>query len=213
VPAGFVVRVDAQRGALVCPGVVAGELAALAPRVQRVGWPLWAEPGARIRREVAEICRLQAARGLTLLELLAAPGPLPECLLVTTRLAGPRQERMYEAAHRLAAPVRALVVANWTWVLANPHGGQVAASYLASGAYPEDGYAAAHAAMALLRIWDRHPESRQPLAAAWAATRTPADWCAAAELRDAPVFTYPRAAPPPLPSVRPWVARLLRLDH
>ncbi len=196
-----------------CPGEVVGEVAGLVERVQRVGWPLWAEPGVRIRREVAEICRLQAARGLTVLGLLAEPGPVPGWLEVTTRLAGARQEAMYEAARRLAAPVRALVVANWTWVLANPHGGQVTASYLASGAYPEDGYAAAHAAMALLRIWERHPESRQPLAAAWAATRTPADWCAAAELRDAPVFTYPGAALPPPATVRPWVARLLAISH
>jgi len=215
---GYVARLDPQRGPVVCPEPVPPELGAIVPLIQQIGWPLWAEPGLRIRREVAEICRLQAARGLTLLSWLAGRLPgntwlgVPEWLTVTTRLAGPRQERMYEAARELTEPVRGLVVANWSWVLANPHGGQVVASYLASGAYPEDGYAAAHSAMALLRLWDRHPVSRQPLALAWAASRTTADWCAAAELRDAPVFTYPRAELPPVQTVRPWVARLLGLS-
>lgn len=213
--ASYTVWTDPQRGALVSPYPVAAELSALVARIQRVAWPLWAEPGLRIRKEVAELCRLQAARGLTVLSWLAGtrtpPADQPDWLLVTTRLAGPRQERMYEAAQRLPDEVRALVVANWAWVLTTPHGGQATASYLASGAYPDDGYAAAHAAMALLRLWERHPEGRQVLAAAWAATRTPANWCRAAELRGATVFTYPRGPLPPLTSIRPWVARLLGL--
>lgn len=123
---------------------------------------------------------------------------------------------MYATAAHLPEVVRALVVANWTWALATPHGGQVTASFLASGAYPDDGYSAAHTTVALLRLWERQPGSRHLLAAAWAATRTPADWCKAAELRAAygaevPMFTYPRAPLPPRTTVRPWVVRLFGL--
>ncbi|WP_084958802.1 hypothetical protein [Thermoactinospora rubra] len=88
-------------------------------------------------------------------------------------------------------------------------------SWLA-GADPPDGHQAAHAAMTLLQIHDRHPEARPAMAAAWAAAKVGADWCKAAELRaayarPAPVFTYPRAADPPPLGVRPWIERLFRL--
>ncbi|GAA1524916.1 hypothetical protein GCM10009678_02740 [Actinomadura kijaniata] len=211
----FVLRPDAR----VSPQPVAATLVRLVAEIQRVSWPLWIEPAVRARREVAGLCRLQTARGLTVLSWMAL-GPdadVPEdvrWLLTTSRLTGARQERMYAAADLLPAPVRALAVANWTWALGSPHGGQTTAAFLAGGAYPEDGYSAAHATVALLRLWERRPETRPPLAAAWAAIRTTADWCKAAELRSAygapvPIFSYPRVAPPPGVPVRPWITRLL----
>jgi alkylhydroperoxidase family enzyme len=121
---------------------------------------------------------------------------------------------MYGAAEGLAEPVRELVIANWTWVLSSAHGGRVTAPFFASRAYPDDGYAAAHATMTLTQLWDRIPDVRQALAAAWAATRTPADWCRAAELQaryggEVPIFTYPRGPVPPKSATRPWISRLL----
>ncbi|MFI0452343.1 hypothetical protein, partial [Actinomadura sp. 6N118] len=140
-------------------------------------------------------------------------------LLDSRRLGGGRRERMYAAADRLPVEVRELVVANWTWALGTPHGGQATAAYLAGGAYPDDGYSAARATVALLRLWERRSEYRTAMAAAWAATRTPADWCKAAELRAAygaavPIFSYPRV-PLPRTTVRPWIVRLLGVqkDH
>ncbi|MCW2869470.1 MAG: hypothetical protein JWR24_1725 [Actinoallomurus sp.] len=70
---------------------------------------------------------------------------------------------------------------------------------------------------ALAELVSRIPEVRQALAAAWAATRTPADWCKAAELRarygsDVPIFTYPRGPVPPKSAMRPWISRLLRCE-
>ncbi|MFI0448789.1 hypothetical protein, partial [Actinomadura sp. 6N118] len=58
----------------VSPRPVPPELARLVAQVQLVEWPLWTEPAARTRREVVELCRLQAARGLTLLSWLAQDG-------------------------------------------------------------------------------------------------------------------------------------------
>lgn len=215
----YTVRDGDLRGALVAPSAVQPALAELVELIQRVPWPQYLEPGVRMRREVAELCRLQAARGLTVLSWLAegsGPGDV-EWLLNTQRLTGPRQERMYGAAERLADPVRGLVVANWTWVLSTPHGGRVTAPFFASRAYPDDGYAAAHATVTLTQLWERVPEVRQALAAAWAATRTPADWCKAAELRgsygsDVPIFTYPHGPIPPRSELRPWISRLLRCE-
>ena len=325
--AAYTIRVSAPRGALVTPGAVAPGLAELVGRIQRVPWPQWNEPSTRMRREVAELCRLQSARGLTVLSWLAdgrsiadistatdhadgetstgcgrcdgcvdhlhpadhaqsanrgeRPGrgdgtghvdradradrtDRVDCtghvssstvatagrvtcvadrggraggsgrtehgceghdggggesgdlgwLLATSRLTGPRQRRMYGAAERLPGPVRDLVIANWTWALSSAHGGRVTAPFFASRAYPDDGYAAAHATMTLTRLWDRAPDVRQALAAAWAATRTPADWCRAAELRvryggEVPIFTYPRGPVPPRSQTRPWISRLL----
>ncbi|MFP3964204.1 hypothetical protein SMC26_17930 [Actinomadura fulvescens] len=234
------------------PRPVPPELIRLVAQVQLVEWPLWTESAARTRREILELCRLQAARGLTLLSWLAqdgldgvtppAIGPAPALperttpppsgfmgrsgggavvwegdlgwLLDSRRLCGGRRERMYAAADRLPIEVRELVVANWTWALGTPHGGQATAAYLAGGAYPDDGYSAARATVALLRLWERRPGYRPAMAAAWAATRTPADWCKAAELRAAygaavPIFSYPRVPLPPRTVVRPWIARLL----
>ncbi|MFC6879696.1 hypothetical protein [Actinomadura yumaensis] len=232
----YVLRSDAR----VSPDPVPPALVALVSDIQRVAWPLWTEPASRTRREVGELCRLQTARGLTVLSWLAlgndprapargtnrtggeqeaAPAGARglEWLLAGNRLAGTRQDRMYEAATTLPRPVRELVVANWTWALGTPHGGQVTAAFLAGGAYPEDGYSAAHTTVALLRLWERRTEARPPLAAAWAAMRTAADWCKAAELRasygtQAPVFGYPRVSLPPRTVVRPWIARLLGID-
>jgi hypothetical protein len=222
--AAYTVRTSAPRGALVTPRAVAPGLAELVGRIQQVPWPQWNEPGARMRREVIELCRLQAARGLTVLSWLADGGASGEAsetvpgdidwLLTTNRLTGPRQQRMYGAAERLAEPVRDLVIANWTWVLSSAHGGRVTAPFFASRAYPDDGYAAAHATMTLTEMWDRVPDVRQALAAAWAATRTPADWCRAAELQsryggEGPIFTYPRGPVPPKSATRPWIIQLL----
>jgi hypothetical protein len=218
---GYAQRPDSR----VSPLPVEPSLVRLATAVQRVGWPLWTEPAARTRREVAELCRLQTARGLTVLSWLSRSDASPPeddlgWLLATNRLAGARRERMYEAAGELPEPVREVVVANWSWALASPHGGQATAAFLAGGAYPEDGYSAAHATVALLRLWERRPEYRPALAAAWAATRTPADWCKAAELHASygaavPIFSYPRLPVPPRTTVRPWIERLLgvRPDH
>lgn len=215
----YTVRVAAPRGAQVTPRAVEPAMAELVGRIQRVPWPQWNEPGARMRREVTELCRLQAARGLTVLSWLAdggAPGDIG-WLLTTSRLSGPRQERMYDAAEHLAGPVRDLVVANWTWALSSVHGGRVTAPFFASRAYPDDGYAAAHATLTLTQLWERTPDVRQALAAAWAATRTPADWCRAAELQaryggEVPIFTYPRGPVPPKSATRPWISRLLRCE-
>ncbi|MCO5968185.1 hypothetical protein [Actinoallomurus soli] len=215
--AAYTVRAGDLRGDLVAPLAVPPRLADVVERIQRAPWPQWLQPGARMRREVAELCRLQSARGLTVLAWLAegdAPADI-DWLLDTHRLTGRRQERMYGAAERLADPVRELVVANWTWALSTAHGGRVTAPFFASRAYPDDGYAAAHATVTLLQLWDRVPEVRQALALAWAATRTPADWCKAAELRaghgdEVPIFTYPRGPLPPKSAVRPWIGRLLR---
>ncbi|MGH3376799.1 MAG: hypothetical protein ACRDP6_18880 [Actinoallomurus sp.] len=236
----YTVRLSAPRGALVTPQAVSPGLAELVGRIQQAPWPQWNEPGERMRREVIELCRLQAARGLTVLSWLAdgrttdvppaadagtvnggasidkASGKASDIdwLLTTSRLAGPRQQRMYGAAERLAEPVRDLVIANWTWVLSSAHGGRVTAPFFASRAYPDDGYAAAHATMTLTQLWDRVPDVRQALGAAWAATRTPADWCRAAELQaryggEVPIFTYPRGPVPPRSATRPWISRLL----
>jgi hypothetical protein len=88
------------------------------------------------------------------------------------------------------------------------HGGRVTAPFFAGRAYPDDGYAAAHATMTLTQMWDRIPDVRQALAAAWAATRTPAGWCRAAELQaryggEVPIFTHPRGPVPPKSETRP----------
>ncbi|GAA3238124.1 hypothetical protein [Actinocorallia longicatena] len=185
---------------------------ALVADVQRVAWPLWTEPGARIRRDVTELCRLQAARGLTVLGLLALGDESSDVawLLGVQRLSGPRQERMYGAAAQVPPDVRKLVLANWGWALDGPLGGSVVAAFLAGGAYPSDGYAAAHATVTLLRLWERHPDLRPMVAAAWAATRTAADWVRAAET-EGPVFTYPAKAVQK--AGRPWVARLLHGEN
>lgn len=190
-------------------------IAELVPRIHEIAWPVGPDRGPRLVRDLVEACRLQAARGLTVLSWLAA-GRAPDdigWLLSTRRLCGERQARMYAAAEALPGPVRALVVANWTWVLASDHGGRVVAPYVAGRAYPDDGYAAAEAAVVLLRAWERHAEARPALAAAWAATRTPTDWCRAAALSadgpTMPVFTYPAAPLPPIPGLRPWIRRLL----
>jgi hypothetical protein len=93
--AAYTVRTGDLRGALVTPQAVSPALAELVGRIQRAPWPQWLEPGVRMRREVAELCRLQAARGLTVLSWLAegsAPGDI-EWLLNTHRLTGPRQRR------------------------------------------------------------------------------------------------------------------------
>lgn len=212
----FTVREDPVLGTRVAPYPVAAALHELAADVRKVEWPLWLEPSTKALRGLLELCRLQTARGLTVLSWLAA-GTVPgdrAWMQTTRRLAGTRQRRMYGAAAQLPRPVRDLAVANWAWAVASPHGGRVAAPYLASGAYDADGHAAAYAATALWQAWSRHPDARPALAAAWAATRTPADWCKAAELRcahdaETPVFTYPRAAVPKVPGMRPWITYLL----
>jgi hypothetical protein len=196
---------------------VPSRIADLVPRIHEIAWPVGPDRGGpRLVRDLTETCRLQAARGLTVLAWLAA-GTAPDdvgWLLSTRRLAGERQERMYAAAASLPDPVLALVVANWTWVLASDHGGRVVAPYAAGRAHPDDGYSAAEAAVVLLRAWERHPEARPALAVAWAATRTSADWCRAADLADGggamPVFTYPATPLAAVPGVRPWIRRLLR---
>lgn len=200
----------------VAPGPVPSHIAALVPRIHEVTWPVGPERAPRLVRDLGQTCRLQAARGLTVLSWLATGGAPDDVawLLSTRRLCGDRQTRMYAAADALPGPVHALVAANWTWVLAGGHGGRVVAPYVAGRACPDDGYMAAEAAVVLLRVWERHAEARPALAAAWAATRTAADWCRAAELAGdgpgMPVFTYPPAALPPVPGVRPWIRRLLR---
>ncbi|WP_405142583.1 hypothetical protein OG589_35105 [Sphaerisporangium sp. NBC_01403] len=214
----FSVRDDAHLGRRVFPHPIAPELTGLVPRVHRVDWPVWLDPGPRMLRDVLELCRLQTARGLAVLSWLSAgrvPGDIawlwPGC-----RLTGPRQHLMYGAAAGVPDVALGLVVANWTWVLDTRFAGQVTAPYLAGTAYPDDGYTAAQATVTLLRIWERHADARPALGAAWAASRTAADWCKAAELRaaygrEAPVFTYPRGPVPPPAGVRPWITRLFRL--
>ncbi|MEV2267832.1 hypothetical protein [Nonomuraea africana] len=206
------------KGHRVCPLPVEGELADLVPRIHEVDWPTWLDPGPRMLRDVLDQCRLLTARALATLSWLAcgeSPADL-EWLWTRRRLTGPRQERMYGAAAAVPDPVLALVVADWTWVLGTAYGGRVTAPYLAGSAYPRDGHQAAHATMTLFQTYDRHPESRPAIAAAWAAARVTADWCKAAELHAAygsetPVFTYPRGAIPAAMSVRPWIERLFRL--
>lgn len=212
----FTVREDPLLGTRVAPHPVGPVLLELVAEVRKVAWPVWLEPSTKARRGLLELCRLQTARGLTVLSCLAA-GTVPDdrgWLVTTRRLAGARQQRMYGTAARLPQPVRDLAVANWAWAVASPHGGRVAAPYLASCAYEADGHAAAYAATTLWQVWARHPEVRPALAAAWAATRTPADWCKAAELRcahdtETPVFTYRRGHVPLVPGVRPWITYLL----
>ncbi|MEV6980105.1 hypothetical protein AB0M95_02415 [Sphaerisporangium sp. NPDC051017] len=214
----FTARDDAHLGRRVFPEPVPPELAALVPRVHRADWPVWLDPGPRMLRDLLELCRLQTARGLAMLSWLAA-GRAPEdvaWLWPGRRLTGPRQRLMYDAAGAIPGAALALVVANWTWVLDTRFAGQVTAPYLAGTAYPDDGYAAAQATMTLLRVWDRHAEARPALGAAWAASRTIADWCKAGELcaaygHEVPVFTYPRGPLPPGAGVRPWISRLFRL--
>ena len=193
-------------------------LTGLVPAIHRVGWPVWLDPGPRMLRDVLESCRLQTARGLAVLAWLSA-GEAPAdvtWLWPGRRLAGPRQRLMYGAAAGVPDAALGLVVSNWTWLLGARPAGQVAVPYLAGTAYPDDGYTAAQATVTLTRIWERHPDARPALGAAWAATRTTADWCKAAELcaaygREAPVFTYPRGPLPEAAGVRPWISRLLRL--
>lgn len=104
-------------------------------------------------------CDGQAACGLTVLSWLAdgrTPGDTG-WLLTTTRLTGPRRQRIYGGAERLAEPVRELVIANWTWVLSSIHGGRVTASFFAGRAYP-DGYAT----MTLTQLWSQTYARRGP---------------------------------------------------
>lgn len=204
----FAVRGDGR----VVPAALTEDMAGLVEGIQRVEWPLWTAPGMRIRREVAEICRLQAARGLTVLGWLATGEEVGDVswLLASQRLAGSRQERMYTEAGKVPPEVRRLVIANWGWSLEAPLGGQVVAAFLAGGAYPTDGYAAAHATVTLVRLWDRYPDTKPMLAAAWAATRTAADWRHAAQ-QGGPVFTYPGTQVKA--SARPWVARLMHGEN
>ncbi|MEU8321428.1 hypothetical protein AB0C33_24030 [Nonomuraea sp. NPDC048881] len=214
----FEVRQDPHLGRRVCPSPVPGRVAELVPRGHRVDWPTWLDRGPRMLRHVLDLCRLRTARGLAVLSWLAG-GPQPDeldWLWDARRLTGPRQDRMYGAAADVPEPVLGLVTANWTWVLDTCHGGRVTAPYLAGTAYPGDGHAAADAAMTLFQTYDRHPEARPAIAAAWAAARVTADWCKAAELHAAygvqtPVFTYPRAARPVVTGIRPWIERLFRL--
>lgn len=212
----YAVREDPFLGTRVAPHPVDPGLLEIVGGIRQAPWPVWLEPGTKALRALQELCRLQTARGLTVLAWLAV-GAVPEdydWLLATRRLAGDRQRRMYRTAATLPGPVRDLVVANWAWAVDSPHGGRVAAPYLASCAYENDGHAAAYAATTLGQIWIRHADVRPALAAAWAATRTPADWCKAAELHSAydtetPVFTYPRGEVRRVPGVRPWITYLL----
>nr|WP_055508813.1 hypothetical protein [Nonomuraea pusilla] len=214
----YELRDDPHLGTRVCPLPVPRELGDLVERGHRVSWPVWLDRGPRMLRHLLDLCRLRTARGLAVLSWLAA-GEAPEelgWLWDPRRLSGPRQERMYAAAADVPDPVLDLVLANWTWALDTCHGGRVAAPYLAATAYPRDGHAAAGAAMTLFQTYDRQPESRAALTAAWAAGKVGADWCRAAELREAygtqaPVFTYPRAGAPPAVGLRPWIERLFRL--
>lgn len=205
-------------GHRVCPLPLSGELSGLVERSQHAPWPTWLDPGPRMLRDVLELCRMQTARSLAVLSWLADGTPPEdlEWLWPARRLTGPRQERMYGAAGAVPDPVLALVTADWTWALGTRHGGKVTAPYLAGAAYPADGHQAAQATITLYQTYDRHPESRPAIAAAWAAARVGADWCKAAELHAAygsatPVFTYPRGAIPPPMGVRPWIQRLFRL--
>lgn len=207
-----------MRGHRVCPRPIPEELADLVPRVHHAEWPTWLDPGPRMLRDLLELCRLQTARGLATLCWLAegsAPADL-DWLWPACRLTGSRQDRLYGAAAAVPDPVHALVTANWTWVLATPHGGRVTAPYLAGTAYPRDGDRSARATVTLFQTYERHPEARAAIAAAWAAGRVAADWCKAAELHteygsQTPVFTYPRSPESPSVGLRPWLKRLLRL--
>ncbi|MGV9305748.1 MULTISPECIES: hypothetical protein [unclassified Nonomuraea] len=206
------------KGHRVCPLPVPGELADLVPRVHEIDWPTWLDPGPRMLRDVLDLSRLLTARSLATLSWLARGDPPADLdwLWTRCRLAGPRQERMYGAAAAVPDPVLALVVADWTWVLGTAYGGRVTAPYLAGAAYPRVGHQAAHATMTLYQTFERHPEARPAIAAAWAAARVTADWCKAAELHAAygsetPVFAYPKGAIPPSTGLRPWIERLLRL--
>ncbi|WP_219462597.1 hypothetical protein [Nonomuraea rhizosphaerae] len=211
-------REDPQLGRRVCPFPVTDRLAALVPRSHAVPWPTWLDQSPRMLRDILELCRLRTARGLAVLSWLAGSEPPAEFgwLWTSRRLTGPRQERMYGAAARVPDAVLALVLANWTWALGTCHGGRVTAPYLAGTAYPGDGTVAAAATMTLFQTFDRHPDSRPAIAAAWAVARVCADWCKAAELHAAyetqtPVFTYPRGAGPLPQGGRPWIERLFRL--
>ncbi|MET7463763.1 hypothetical protein [Nonomuraea sp. NPDC005501] len=215
----YQLREDPHLGCRVCPLPVRPELADLVTRSHRTAWPTWLDRGPRMLRDVLELCRLRTARGLAVLSWLAADQPQDELdwFWASRRLTGPRQERMYAAAADVPDPVLALVLANWTWALGSLHGGRITAPYLAGAAYPSDGFQAADATMTLYQTYDRHPETRPAITAAWAAARVGADWCQAAALRarygtQTPVFTYPRGAPPPPLGVRPWMQRLFRLD-
>ncbi|MBB4700206.1 hypothetical protein [Sphaerisporangium siamense] len=214
----FTARDDSHLGRRVFPCPVPAELAALVPRAHHAAWPVWLDPGPRMLRDVLELCRLQTARGLTVLSWLAS-GHRPEdvaWLWPGRRLTGPRQRLMYAAADAIPGAALGLVVADWTWIMDTRFAGQVMAPYLAGTAYPDDGFAAAQATVTLTRVWDRQAEARAALGAAWAACRTIADWCKAAELHasyghEVPVFTYPRGPMPRPAGVRPWISRLFRL--
>ncbi|MFI6604271.1 hypothetical protein ACIBHX_49280 [Nonomuraea sp. NPDC050536] len=214
----YQVRQDPHLGCRVCPLPLRRELTELVPRSHRVSWPTWLDQGPRMLRDVLELCRLRTARGLAVLSWLAGEDPPGEYgwLWAAQRLTGARQERMYGAAAALPDTVLGLVLANWTWVLDTRHGGRVTAPYLAGTAYPADGHVAADATMTLFQTYERHPEARPAIAAAWAVARVSTDWCKAAELHAAygsqtPVFTYPRGATPSVMGVRPWIERLFRL--
>jgi hypothetical protein len=214
----FELREDPHLGCRVCPLPMSDDLADLVPRSHHVLWPTWLDPGPRMLRDLLELCRLRTARGLAVLSWLSGCEPPQDLdwLWTSRRLTGGRQERMYGAAATVPDPVLALVLANWTWALATSHGGRVAAPYLAATAYPADGHRAADATMTLFQTYDRHPEARPAIAAAWAAARVGADWCKAAELHaayrsPASVFTYPKGVITPVLGVRPWIERLFRL--
>ncbi|MEU7855800.1 hypothetical protein [Nonomuraea sp. NPDC049141] len=218
----YQLREDPQLGCRVCPLPVSENLAELMARSHHIAWPTWLDQGPRMLRDILELCRLRTARGLAVLSWLSGSeppsGPAAELgwLWTSRRLTGQRQERLYGAAAAVPEPVLGLVLANWTWALGTCHGGRVAAPYLAGTAYPGDGSVAAAATMTLYQTFDRHPESRPAIAAAWAVARAGADWCRAAELHAAygtqtPVFTYPRGTGPVPAGVRPWIERLFRL--
>jgi hypothetical protein len=214
----FTLHDDPHLGIRVCPRPLPGELADLVPRAHRAPWPVWLDRGPRMLRDVLDVCRLQTARNLSVLAWLAA-GTAPadrDWLWSDRRLSGARQRRMYGEAAKVPDPVLGLVIANWTWMLSTPHGSRVTAPYLAGTAYAEDGYQAAQAAITLARVYQRNPDARPALSAAWAASRTADDWCMAAQRcaaykSDAPVFTYPRGPLPTMGGLRPWISYLFRL--
>ena len=119
VKSAYTVRVGDVRGDLIAPMAVSPHLVDVVERISGPRGRSGRSPVPGCASEVAELCRLQAARGLTALAWLAegdAPADI-DWLLQTQRLTGRRQERMYDAAERLADPVRELVVANWTWAM------------------------------------------------------------------------------------------------